>query len=636
MSPNRAWVLILIGILISSFFGGAIHVLLSPDRITEFVETVVAESEPKFTIDFRAARLRLADGWIPVFAVELDGLKIKAKDACITGAQITADRVVVPLQIIPFLTAKKIRFGVVSARHLKLNWLPPVCRFTPSERSSSTEEIDGLERFFHDRWNIEIVRTTDILEALKVDRFDLVDQFGQLLFSATGFRANLDADHRLAVIRANVNLGPKWVGDADFGEFRLGAEVKSNSVRAGVHGNLKEGQITGDADWNIESGQLRLLGHFADLPVQGLLNLTSHWGVLTSYHSDLRDEWLSCGLSYTGDIRTLGHAQFDISKCSMYGDLGNWQLETTHLAFLHPFPLRWRLAGLNVQRWWNELGMGSAGSTPLSVGSATALIGNFGSFTGDLSIMGPSDISIRGRLLNFSAFISNGQDSVKQKVKSVDIAFAVSPDGIKGTFKRPDIEDGEIAGAGSLDLSVAGDGQIQLTLDRIDLPPTVQHVLWSGSTHQSSVRLLAAMKAYQLQRLDGHIVVNSWQTSDWELRNLDSRLHYDSAGWRLYLMASAFALQPGGGWQTFASLLGNSLSSIQADLLLSADGGTWDHFRAKLAKSEGSIKSEGAWDQYDNLNGTLSYIGRLANIRKRVRQKYAISGSWRAPNLKPL
>ena len=603
MSPNRAWVLILIGVLISSFFGGAIHVLLSPDRLTEFVENLVNQTEPKFTIDFKSVRLRLADGWTPIFAIELDGLTIKAKDACITGAAITADRVVVPLQIIPLIVAKKARFGVVSARHLQLHWLPSVCQFTP--RADGSDKIELIERFFHDRWNIEIVRTTDVLAALKIDRFDFLNADNQKIISADHFRANFDADHRQATIRANIQLGHPWVGNAAFGEFRMGAEVKADSVRIGGRGNLKEGQITADADWRIDSGKLRLLGNFTDLPLQGLLDLTTHWGVLSTFHAHLHDEWLSCGLSYNGDIRALYRSQMQTSKCEMYGDLGDWRLESPTVAIQKPFPLRWRLAGINVQKWLGEFGLSPSGIGPVTFGSTTAVVGNFGMFTGNLSLTGANQMAVDGRLDDFSVYVSNAHDNAKQKIKSIDVNLNLTSDHLDGGVKNAQIEDGHINGVASFDISSGGAGKIQMNLSRIDLSQTVQRAIWDEVMRNASLDATIEIKSFQLNQFVGHLNAKSWQ--------------------------------PGGQWKELTTQAASTdFANVRAGVTVNPSGGQWAKLKAKASDSQKFIESSGEWDQNKNLSGRLTIVDSTARLRVKKRRVFAISGDWDAPSLQPL
>ncbi len=619
MSPNRGWVLILIGLLISSFIGGAIHVLLSPERITEFVHDLVDQYEPKFTIQFQNARLRLAEGWEPIVAIELDNVDFKAKDPCITGSEIYADHVIVPLQVIPLID-KKVRFGDIYAHNLKFQWRPPECRKQtlsqsvsgPHSADKNDDKISLLERFFHDRWNYEVANTEELLHGFDVTKFEFLVGGKILYFSANDFRAHFDTGWRQAIVHANIRLGQPWVGDAGFGEFRMTAKINASKIRVSGNGNLKEGQIAVDSQWNISTGNLKLRGNFTDLPIQRVLVLANHWGVLSAFHPELHDEWLSCDLSYDGDIRALPKGKLQDSQCRMYGDLGDWFLKTPTVQIQKPFPVKWHLVHVDVKKWLDGFG----------VGSTWGVVGRFGDFTGNLGLAGAEKLQIDGSLTGFSAYVVSKRNRAKLKVKNVNLNTKIQPNQISGELAHMQIENGIIGGLLNFTFNRAGTGQINFNLKNVRLPLTVQQVLWSGHAGATALVGTLKFKGFQMNQFDGNLAIQQ------------------------------LSLNPAGHWAALATKLIsfvsplNSLNKnlpagiewkhLRAHILYRNSIGHWQRFEAHAAipnRFNIFTDSTGGWSNAGQLTGRIfikSFNDRYRAIRSRV---VLLSGSWQNPQL---
>jgi hypothetical protein len=626
MTSNRAWLLVLVGVLISSFLGGAIRVLSSKDRVTEFVENIVQQTEPKFSITFSSADLRLADGLKPILAVELSDLVIKAKDACITNTVLEANHIVVPLQMIPFF-ASHVRFGDVHADKVLVALREATCETAHvAQNDDDVDAIAPLERFFQQRWNIEVVRTANYLQSLQVNHLT-VQRNDELWFTAENSVLSFDPDKKRSNIAGRLTLGPKWIGTTPVGAFDIDGRINADNLSFKAHGDVREGQVQIAAEWRVNSGQVTYNADLTDLPFQSVLSFVQHWGALVEFKPTLHDEWFSCGLHFSGDIRNMTKKPLDLKGCRLYGDLGAWELQSTSLLLNQPLPLTVRMNDVDVLRWLQSFGWGST----------WGVVAEFGRFTGEFTLQSANDFKLRGVLTNMMVYLSSLRDRAKQKVQSMNLDLLFSHDKFVGDVRQVKIENGELHGVINVDMNLSGEGDFSLAFDRVVLASPVQRVVWGGLAPDAALYGNGHMVESQLTEFTGRAELSALETHHWEMQNLKSTVHYKDRVWSFQPTAEKFVLRPESKWLRFVNTIGAAMEPhpreivfrhLSAESDLSETGGHWLKFRATVPDGKTVVVSSGEWDDKAQIHGSLS-----ADYNHGQHQSWAIGGNWIEPTL---
>ncbi len=626
MAPNRGWLFVLIGVLISSFLGGAIRVLFSPERVTEFVESLLEQNQPKFSITFSSARLRMADGLRPILAVELNNLVIKAKNPCVTNSVIEADHMVVPLQILPFL-GRKVLFGDIHAERVKWLWRDATCESPEAAHEDAlVDEIAPLERFFQQRWSIEVVRTANYLEALTVDRLEIV-KGSEEWFRVEDFEMNFEGDKKRSNLSGRFYLGTKWLGPVDVAAFDFIGRVNADSLDLKAHSHVKEGQLSFGADWHVNTGQLTVDTNMTDVPVQSALALARHWGAFAAFEPKLKDEWMTCALQYKGDIRSVAKLPININGCKLYGDLGRWEVRTSSIKLEQPLPVTLSMVDVDVLGWLQSFGWAST----------WGVVSQFGRFSGDFILQAPNDFSLRGQLHDLEVYLVSSRDRIKQRIKAATLDLKFSNDQFTGEAKRITIDNGEVQGGLSLAMNLSGEGHFHLDFSKIILASPVQRVVWGGLVPEASLVGDGNMLATELVKFNGHVKLSGLETHYWEMQNIASAVQFENHSWSFQPTAERFAVRPESKWLRMVNTIGAPIEPHPREIVfrhLSAESiwtdgtGRWQKFRASVPDSKTFIVSEGEWDSKMHLTGSVS-----ADYNKNSHLTWGLTGNFVEPQL---
>jgi hypothetical protein len=329
---QRGWILFFAGILISTFLGGAVRFLLSPTFVRQWVEDIVSRSQPKFTFDFSDARMSFGRGWIPQIAIELHDLNVRAKDPCITGAEVHVNEVAVPLNL-RHLVQGRIRFGGIDADQVTYWYRPKRCETPSAEQPFDVNnEIAPLETFFQHRWSKEVVNTTRILDEVDVTELRFINgEDKDPLFFLRDVQLSFYSKEREAELRFDFWPGKTLGGEQPFGPTGTVIRIAADSLKWTAGGNLKEGQIHSEGQWAVDKSRYDFHLHWKDVPLQNFMALIYHWNFSSLHEFKTTNEWFSCGFSSKGEVRTAASNTVTTDTCEIYGDLGNAKLQPLQL-----------------------------------------------------------------------------------------------------------------------------------------------------------------------------------------------------------------------------------------------------------------------------------------------------------------
>lgn len=331
MTAQRSSMLFLLGVVLSTFVGGGVRVLLSPEVVSRWVEDVVKKKQPKFNFKFETAKLSLADGWRPHLAVELTGLSVAAKDKCTTESTLKIDRVIIPVLFRPLLE-KKVQLGHVRGDLVELTVKPNLC--TP-QSSDWTTELESLESFFRRRWNKEVINTTKFITNLSIQNLRVRDgSTEEPKFHISNLQIEFLAQENVAKATFEFWPGVDWVGPQPFGPTQTALHIASDGLKWSAKSNLKEGQIHLKGGWKVEKSNVVFDTKWTDVPLAPLARLLARWQMINLHQIEPKNQWSSCHLNAQGSIRNWRDLSFVATNCTSTGDIGSIQIDNNEWALL--------------------------------------------------------------------------------------------------------------------------------------------------------------------------------------------------------------------------------------------------------------------------------------------------------------
>lgn len=340
MKPQRGWTYLIAGLLFCSFMGGAFRVAFSPAVMENWVQTVVAEKQPKFNIDFSKVNFSLSRGWRPHLAVEFENLQIGAKDPCITPDELFIDRLTIPFQVRD-LIEKNLKFGRTHAEKIIYYDKKFKCEEEDEEERLSSSSSNGpredeaegvardiapLENFLQKRWDVEIVNTSHFFSSLHIDELVLIkDGEPSPRFGLRNAEVRFFPGRRASQVTFQFFPGEKWSASESFGPIRTTLDVSSDLIHLKASGSVREGQFRIDTQWSVDRRRFHGDVSWRDMPVAAVSRLTSYWSgldLLKGFSFQPRHTWMNCEVSVGGEVTEIKDLPVKIRNCAMAGDLG--------------------------------------------------------------------------------------------------------------------------------------------------------------------------------------------------------------------------------------------------------------------------------------------------------------------------
>ncbi len=640
---HRGWLYVLLGLLLSSFLGGAIHVVFSPERTREFIEGLVARKQPKFDIQFTSARLQLAGEWWPSVALELQGLNLTAKDSCITNSTIQMDQLLVPLDL-GSLFQDRLKFGHIRAGQVRVFLRPAQCSSesssksmaataTPSE-SHHEDSFAPLERFFEKRWAKEVVNTTRFLNRVSIRSLELLRD-DQVLAPAIiqNLEMSFSAAEAQSLVNFDLKLGPPWVGAAPFGPIQTQIVIRANELQLAATGNLKEGQLRLQTDWAIDRGEVAMQLQARDVPANGLIPLFHHWNYLPTLKPNMKNQWLSCDLGLTGEIRSLRDIPITMHQCRLYGDFGEVPiLSTTLPTFNHGGALRLQIQDADIKRILASLGYGQH----------WGVVSQFGRFSGEMIVDNSDTYRLKGEVRRAEFYFRSDKQQVRQKLDSFQLSLTMDGKRFTGRVSDFSIEDGSLEGDARFELTPEGDGQFRVAFQQVTFPLEVQKVIWGGRVTDFSLVGQGQVQGSAVTQFSAQAAFSEWLTSLWQMTGVRVSSTWDNGQWRLSPSAQRFQLKPESAWAPPFHEVMIQYSNKPKDLYLvglkaevKAIEGTWQwySFQAQVPSTGVRLTSIGDWSYGDGISGILAT--NKSSAKSLERRAWQVEGTWAKPRVKP-
>lgn len=613
---QRSWLYVLVAFMMSSFFGGALRVFFSPDRVRQFVEGVVTDKQPKFHIDFEGARLRFENHWMPTFAVELRGIQIQAKDPCITNSTLYLDQILIPLDLLA-LFKNQVKFGQVEAGAVRYFHRPSTC----SQEQAPRESNDGFapfENFFQKRWSKEVVNTTKLLKVFTVSQFEvLYDNENLAPMIIEDFEMSFWPDRGESRASFYVRMGEPWVGTAPIGRIAIDTRIASDEVEVIGRGNLKEGQLQLKGNWAVDRGDVQLHLAAQDLPLMGALDLAHHWKYFSSLNPKIKNQWATCDVTMAGPLRNFALLPVQMHQCRLYGDLGDIRLKTQKIGSLSEGGvLQFEIQNVGVQRFMRAFGLeGTWGH-----------ISSFGSFTGALTVLNRDAYQLEGDWRDFGVYLAKAYGQIKQNIDVFHLSANFGPFGFRGIGNQFMINGQDVKGELEYSFSSVREGEFGFSFSQLNLPDEAQKILFVGHTPAFDFAGKGQILNSELDTFSAKLNLSELRTLNWKLKDVILNTKYADTLWSAQVNVGLFSLTPESYWSKpirtlFSGLklknADNQLMSISFDLRPGEHERewAWAQLRAAVKDSKVIFLSDGQMGKNGSLSGEIRSQTSPENIR---------------------
>ena len=598
--------------------------LFSPSRVRSFVYGVVSAKQPKFTIDFVGSELRLWDVWRPTIAIELANVTVKAKDPCVTNSLIQMDKIFIPLSI-DSLFSENIVFGHVQAGNVRYFLRPANCE---NREKNETLALAVFERFFQTRWSKEVINTTRYLREFSMKTFELLrDNHSLAPLILEEFNMEFDASKAKSSVQFFVKVGEPWIGPTAVGRINVNSDIRSDEVSFSGRGFLKEGQFQLDLKWAVDSGDISVKLFNRDLPVQQVLQLTQHWGFLSSLRAEFTHQWLTCDITMDGRIRDFFTTPLKLHQCRFYGDLGHITVSTSELKNLNQvegivlevqklsFPKL--LSALFQGRVWNQIG---------PAGTLTGQLSFTGMDTYELNSV-IHDIELNAYPLNVNA---------RQLIEKLNLHLTGDTFGVTAKLSQFTVKDGHAEGFVGIKSNQTGEVTAEFDFSRILPSVDFQRLAFDSAFKPIAARGEIVIKKSQIENVGAKLHFEEVHNLNWILKNALVQFDYDRSILKLQMKAQNLSLPPESRLKTLISELHTSVVSAPVDPALSKINGVAEYDFSQshwLWISDFSSSTNGAkfTAQGDYRQGVLNGLVNRTTSQSKVWQ---IVGSISRPEIK--
>jgi len=586
-------------------------VLFSPERIRQFVIQKLAERQPKVDLAFAGARLLLSmRGW-PAVAIELSQLEVKPRNECLADSFVLADRLQIPLKLSDFFQGK-LSFGHIQAGTVRIHYRPQAC---PKETAS-------LQKYFATRWSQEVINTTRFLDEFTMQKIEVTQDDKSLPpLWVENLHVMFDAKNKKATVDADLRLQEPLIGQANLQPLQLEATVFSHELQLQVRGSLNEGQIRGKLRWAIDRGEVEAEITNRDLPLSQVFRIIKRHGTFNELSPDFKNQWLTCDMTTRGPASDFKNLLWQMHQCRLYGTLGEMRILNSEISLSQP-DLKISLINLSVKKWLQGFGWAKNWGR----------ISEFGRFNGDMKIaLADQNVEMKGAVTGAEVYLASLQDRVRQKIEQIQVSLAYLDQRISGRADAFRLNDGEVEGYLTFNVSKEGTGILQLALANVALAFNTQRVLWGGRAPAVALFGQVLLESGELAFFEGDYAMKEWQTLNWELHNLKSKVSYEDRNWTFLPQAERFVIRPESKWlpminTIIAGAKDKPSPIVFAPLTIKIDidnhgAVQWADLSANLYQTKYKINSVGEWSSRLGLSGFIAT----------PEQRFTLSGSLQVP-----
>lgn len=621
VSPS-GWVGLVVGLVLASFFGFGIRLLLSEQQINHWIQSTLAKQNPPYDVRFDSVKLRLSDGILPRFGLEVLGVDIQAKDSCKFPLHIVAKKLFFPASP-SLIWGQRLHFGIIDGSDIEVVRLHDCVKTQIHEDASllrapsdpvapkvpSAAPNEETRRFLTERWPLELKRSAEWLEGIQLRQVRLSGlkaPVTEILFE--NIQAKLDSGGEALNVTAKARLGGSWAESVGRELIVASVDVTAKSLNAYLEQPMREGVVRASLQSDLSElthrGQLQL----DFLAANQAIEILRRWKVVTD-PLDLKRSWLSGHIEWHGKLAAFPLDGVTVKDLSLSGDAGTIKVEGVDIASVpnawsfKPFAVE--LKNLSLRYLMN--GLGRKGYT--------GVIPEFGTLSGLLNIVSVESMNFSGDLENLELGFSRASNRARQKFEKIELDLALSNGRVSGQVKDISLVAGVLNGSASFNLDRdLINGLFQVKIDELRFQPDVERVMLGGE--MSSIALYGQGKITDglVSSFSGEIGTSKIQGDGWSVTGLKAHSEFGGQQMALKIKTEGATLEKNNDLaMKLRPILGSVISEDQGFQFQHLSGrldvetrsGRWRNLVAALAGNRALLASQGEWNG-EVLKGQLS------------------------------
>lgn len=645
----------MVGLLLSLFIGGAVRVFFSPQQISGWLEQALRQRDAKVQVQFQSAEISLAKGWWPRVGIYVDGITLQAKDACANPAQVTIDRLYLPLSL-SRLIQKQVSFRRLIAENVEVSLLASACEtaaqvtVAPSSSESVSQaqalskedttgdglrwkrQMEKFDQFVSQRWPYEMENARKWLDQIRIERLH-VNLNPERSFELQKLKLQMNDGGEPIEFTSQIVLSDQLRWQQPLSPIRFRMELTPEMARFSSEATLKEGLIQSKGHLLLASQQFELKSEVKHIPASHVFEVLNKMQVLKE-PVDPKLVWLSCLSRLSGRIEEWRESSLDIQNCSLIGDVGEVVAERIQL---NPWsngvgwkPFTIEVKDLALKKLIHSLGrIGPSG-----------VLSDFGRIAGKLEVTSFEEMKFTGQIRNLEAMFSRYGQRGHQRIPSVQGELHLNEGRFTGLIDQIKLDQGEFKGVFSF--NVAKDfreGLLQLKVDHLEVNPIVQKLLVGEELAPLGIYGQAKMEDGQIVRWRGDVGVSEVQGDKWSLAGVKLRGLFDQGRFSGRVQVSEAKVEPQHGYHEVIRplYLGRGsggdpvqLTRISGDVEFDRRSGKWRRFQARDKGNRVIFASSGEWVFQGPVHGLVS-----VDFPELKLLEWDLSGNVKDPRLLP-
>jgi hypothetical protein len=491
------------GLIFALLLGTLLRLMVAPNKVEMAIRAQIEKSEFRGQIGFRSARVDLADGALPDFALILTDVQWRPMAACDheignpSEAPLRAASLRLPLRWSSLVRAD-FAIGRIAARNLVVDLdeakrrchrsttagvsgeaVQPTLRDSAKYlRSSSVADIGNDDTISEIFQKTDLANVRKLLTGVYVDHAEIFFEGRMKSVIVENFRAIVKSD--VIEVITSTRIPPATVFGESLPQFRLKGFIRPREILVEAHADLNEGILNASASMVpvMKNSGSRELETYAKLSVKNLpLSMTTPLLVKSKIVPEgfrPRFAWLDCQIEIKGLFSSLVVKHpITLSACEVSGQLGRLRIQN---ATREPDG-RWKPFLVQV----DSLDIQQALATFQLVG-APGVFHEYGKLNGRLEMRGPEEYSFEGNSKGTSVRFAGGDGTALQTFGVGKLSLLGSGQKVRLLATDFSADGGEMQFnlQATHDFNVA-ETKFDFDLMRLKFNSRVEKVLFSGS-----------------------------------------------------------------------------------------------------------------------------------------------------------
>lgn len=607
---SNGFALFVIGLVLSTFIGGAVRTLLSSEQVHQRVVNAMRERFPRHEFQLGQTEVLLSNGMWPGLVLKVKDLVLK-QDVCGKLSFILQ----VPEAILPVdlwsLKAGPIRLQEVHIRdgHIHLDYrecsqrLEPGAALLASPPSSQSAQETTLEA---PSLNWQILGQH--LDGVLLKNFTVTYQ-RNLTWKLALHEADVvfgdDLRYR-AVIDVHKSL--------PFGTLTHTVQIKGDGsgrvLNWDLHSEFKEGRIEWKGGWDLSTNVAQTRLTVRQIPVKDLMAELYQMGFLAQ-ETNLKAAWLTSDVEWSGKMAHYADYPFKFNQLSFFGGYGRLDLVEPSLI---KFKGADRFSELAIFKA-NQLQIHPI-SEAINVRILPAVISRLGLWTGVFKMQGLQNWSLDGFLENLEVVFSSASVRGKQLIRRIHTVASRNGSVVNGQVDEMQINDGQFFGFITINWdAIKKSGEAKAQIERLSLSPSIQSLLVGGELAPIKIQGEGRFIDQRLEEWTAQAEMAEAKGKGWLGRGLKVQSKSVGKDAAFDLEANQLQVQPGSKYLEQIKVLvpefeeGLSWQNAKAQLRLGDSGGEILSLSATQEDLPLHWKGRGSWVRNGDLSAVVSFTG---------------------------